>query len=87
LKRKVKALGQRQSDGVTSQRAGLFDSPSKSNHAFESGTDFADALHVARSTRASAFVTFDRQLARRAKALPLSPAVEWLNRAAPRHKQ
>ncbi len=46
--------------------------------AFEAGLDFADALHVARSTRASAFVTFDRQLARRAKALTLSPAVELL---------
>jgi predicted nucleic-acid-binding protein len=47
--------------------------------AFEAGTDFADALHVVRSTRASAFVTFDRQLARRAKALALSPPVELLN--------
>lgn len=46
--------------------------------AFEAGLDFADALHVARSTRASAFATFDRQLARRAKALTLSPAVELL---------
>lgn len=46
--------------------------------AFEAGLDFADALHVSRSTRASAFVTFDRQLARRAKALALSPAVELL---------
>jgi predicted nucleic-acid-binding protein len=46
--------------------------------AFEAGLDFADALHVARSTRASAFVTFDRQLARRAKALALSPATELL---------
>jgi predicted nucleic-acid-binding protein len=45
---------------------------------FEAGLDFADALHVARSTRASSFVTFDRQLARRAKALALSPATELL---------
>jgi predicted nucleic-acid-binding protein len=46
--------------------------------AFEAGLDFADALHVARSTRASAFATFDRQLARRAKALALSPVIELL---------
>ncbi len=46
--------------------------------AFEAGLDFADALHVSRSARASAFVTFDRQLARRAKALALTPAVDLL---------
>lgn len=34
--------------------------------AFDAGLDFADALHAARSARASAFVTFDRRLARRA---------------------
>jgi predicted nucleic acid-binding protein len=47
--------------------------------ALEAGMDLADALHVARSTRASAFVTVDRQLARRAKASALSPPVELLN--------
>jgi predicted nucleic-acid-binding protein len=46
--------------------------------AFEGGLDFADALHVARSARAASFATFDRQLARRAKALALSPAIELL---------
>lgn len=46
--------------------------------AFEAGLDFADALHVTRSTRAAAFATFDRKLARRAKGLALSPAVELL---------
>jgi predicted nucleic-acid-binding protein len=46
--------------------------------AFEAGLDFAAALHVARSARASAFVTFDRRLARRAKALALSPAIHLL---------
>lgn len=46
--------------------------------AFEKGLDFADALHLARSTRASAFTTFDRRLARRAKALAVSPSVELL---------
>lgn len=46
--------------------------------AFESGLDFADALHLTRSARASAVVTFDRQLARRARRLAVSPPVEWL---------
>ena len=46
--------------------------------AFDAGLDFADALHVARSTRATTFATFDRQLARRAKGLALSPAIELL---------
>ena len=42
------------------------------------GLDFADALHLARSSRASGFVTFDRRLARRAKGLALAPPVELL---------
>ena len=46
--------------------------------AFDSGLDFADALHVARSSRASGFATFDRQLAKRAKGLALLPPVELL---------
>jgi predicted nucleic-acid-binding protein len=46
--------------------------------AFDRGVDFADALHVARSSRAAVFATFDRRLARRAKALALVPAVEFL---------
>lgn len=46
--------------------------------AFEAGLDFADALHVTRSARAAAFATFDRKLARGAKRLALSPAVELL---------
>ncbi|KQP19585.1 type II toxin-antitoxin system VapC family toxin [Pseudorhodoferax sp. Leaf267] len=46
--------------------------------AFDKGLDFADALHVARSARASRFATFDRKLARRAKALALTPPVELL---------
>jgi len=33
--------------------------------AFDEGFDFADALHLARSARASAFGTFDRRLAQR----------------------
>jgi len=45
---------------------------------FEKGLDFADALHVARSARASAFATFDQRLAKRAKGLALSPSVELL---------
>ena len=44
----------------------------------EKGLDFADALHIARSSRASGFATFDQRLARRAKGLALVPAVELL---------
>jgi predicted nucleic acid-binding protein len=46
--------------------------------AFDKGLDFADALHLARSSRASGFATFDQRLARRAKALALAPKVELL---------
>lgn len=46
--------------------------------AFESGMDFADALHVTRSANASGFVTFDRRLVRRAQALKLETPVELL---------
>ncbi len=46
--------------------------------AFDKGLDFADALHLARSSRARGFATFDRRMAKRAKALGLSPPVEWL---------
>jgi predicted nucleic-acid-binding protein len=46
--------------------------------AFDKGLDFADALHLARSSRASGFATFDQRLAKRAKALALTPPVELL---------
>lgn len=46
--------------------------------AFDAGLDFADALHVARSSRAAAFATFDRRLAKRAQGLGLTPVVELL---------
>ena len=46
--------------------------------AYDAGLDFADALHVTRSSRAAAFATFDRRLFKRAKGLALSPAVELL---------
>ena len=46
--------------------------------AFDKGLDFADALHVARSSRASGFATFDQRLAKRAKGLALAPPVELL---------
>jgi len=46
--------------------------------AFDKGVDFADALHLARSSRASGFATFDRRLARRAERLALSPPVTLL---------
>lgn len=45
---------------------------------FAKGLDFADALHLARSARASAMLTFDRRLAKRAGALALMPPVELL---------
>lgn len=47
--------------------------------AFDRGLDFADALHLARSARASGFVTFDRRLAKRASRLALTPSVELLS--------
>ena len=46
--------------------------------AFDKGLDFADALHLARSSRTSGFATFDQRLARRANGLGLGPAVELL---------
>ena len=46
--------------------------------AHEQGLDFADALHLARSSRATGFATFDQRLAKRAKALALAPPVELL---------
>ncbi len=45
---------------------------------FDGGLDFADALHLCRSRRATGFVTFDRALARRAGALGAVPKVEVL---------
>ena len=42
------------------------------------GLDFADALHLARSERASGFVTFDQKLSRRARGLEIGPPVELL---------
>ena len=46
--------------------------------AFDKGLDFADALHLARSSRASGFATFDKPLAKRAQRLALLPPVELL---------
>ena len=45
---------------------------------FDKGLDFADALHLARSSRVSAFATFDQRLAKRAKGLTLAPPVALL---------
>lgn len=47
-------------------------------NAFAKGFDFADALHLGRSARASAMLTFDRRLAKRARMLALKPPVELL---------
>lgn len=46
--------------------------------SFDAGFDFADALHLARSGRASRFATFDRALAKRAKRHPPTVEVELL---------
>jgi predicted nucleic-acid-binding protein len=46
--------------------------------AFDKGLDFADALHLSRSSRASGFATFNHRFAKRAKALSLTPPVELL---------
>jgi predicted nucleic-acid-binding protein len=47
--------------------------------ALDKGLDFADALHIARSGRATAFATFDQRLTKRATSLALTPPVELLN--------
>lgn len=41
----------------------------------EGGLDFADALHLGRSSHCSAFVTFDRKFAKRAQSLASVPIV------------
>ena len=46
--------------------------------AFDAGLDFADALHVCRSGRATGFATFDRRLVRRAGGVALPQRVELL---------
>ena len=46
--------------------------------AFKQGIDFADALHLARTSHASAFVTFDRGLAKRARGLGATIPIELL---------
>jgi predicted nucleic-acid-binding protein len=46
--------------------------------ALAQGLDFADALHLARSARCSAFVTFDKRLAIRAQSLGSAPPVELI---------
>ncbi len=45
---------------------------------FEKGLEFADALHLARASRTSAFVTFDQKLAKRAARLDMVPNIELL---------
>lgn len=47
--------------------------------AFSAGMDFSDALHLLRSSRAAAFVVFDRSVARRGNAsASLATPVELL---------
>lgn len=44
----------------------------------KAGMDFADALHLASSGRASGFATFDQKLAKKASKLEDAPAIELL---------
>ena len=46
--------------------------------ALDAGIDFADALHVTRSARATAFATFDRRLARHGERVAPTPPIERL---------
>ena len=46
--------------------------------AFGAGLDFADALHLTRSSRAAVFATFDQKLAKRAQNLALGSPIELL---------
>jgi len=54
------------------------DAVSAALHLFDAGIELANALHLVRSYGATAFVTFDRKLANRAKAFGSSPAIELL---------
>jgi predicted nucleic-acid-binding protein len=45
---------------------------------YSRGLDFADALHLARSGRATAFVTFDQKLVKCAGGMAIGPPVELL---------
>ena len=45
---------------------------------FDRALDFADALHLARSARASRFLTFDQRLVRRVKGLATGAPVVLL---------
>lgn len=51
---------------------------------FESGLDFADALHLASSSEALRFVTFDGTFAKRARKIPreVGPPVDLLRTAS-----
>ena len=60
--------------GVTVEQSGEV---ARALEWLEQGMDFADALHLARTTRCEAFVTFDRKFAKRAQALA-APPVELL---------
>lgn len=47
--------------------------------AFQSGCDFADALHAASAAPVDAFMTFDKAFVRRARSLDYLPAVQRLD--------
>jgi predicted nucleic-acid-binding protein len=44
-------------------------------HGYQAGMDFADALHLALSSKQQQFMTFDKTFASKAKKLGLRPAV------------
>ena len=44
-------------------------------HGYQSGLDFADALHLALSASHQKFMTFDKAFARKAKKLGVTPQV------------
>ncbi len=46
--------------------------------AYDRGLDFADALHLARSARATTFASFDKRLVKKAKAVGLIPEASLL---------
>ena len=45
-------------------------------NAYQSGLDFADALHLASAGSASSFISFDQRLKKRSQSLGLTPKVD-----------
>ncbi len=65
-------------EGLLAAAGVLVEDPSAVKQAvawFRDGLDFADALHLASSGHADAFVTFDAALRRRAGAIGVNPTI------------